>query len=147
MKTAAQGEQIMFNSIRIAAAIVALVAVISISAFFYLTREIAAPSQDVQESVVQLEMSDTSGSEVVGDALEFQVTGDLTINGMTQAITFNVTATLETADQLVGTAETTVNYADFNLSIPDVPFVASVQDSVVLSLDFVANAVDTATAA
>ncbi len=237
----------MFNSIRIAAAIVALVAVISIGAFFYLTREIAAPSQDIQVSVQQLETSDTSGSEVVfrisqdesqvgytinevlngadktvigtttevagdillnlsdlsqseigeisinartfatdddrrdnsvarfilqsesdenefitfvptsmsalpesaavGDTLEFEVKGDLTIAGLTQAITFDVTATLESEDQLVGTAQTAVNYADFNLSIPDVPFVASVEDSVVLTLDFVANAVDTATAA
>jgi polyisoprenoid-binding protein YceI len=237
----------MFNGLRIAAVIVALIAVISIGSFFYLTRDIAAPSQAVQTSVEQLETSDESGSEVVyrisqddsqaeyiinevlngadktvvgttnevagdillnlsdlsqseigeisinartfatdddrrdnsvarfilqsesddnefitfqptnisalpdnaavGDTLDFQATGDLTIAGMTQSVTFDVTATLETEDQVVGTAETTVNYADFNLSIPDVPFVASVEDQVVLTLDFVANAVDTSTAA
>jgi len=231
----------MTNIIRTAAAIVALVAVISIGAFFYLTREIAAPSVAVEDSVEQLATSDTSEivfrisqgdsqaeytinevlngadktvvgtttevagdillnlsdlsqseigeisinartfatdddrrdnsvarfilqsesdanefitfqptsmsalpeSAAVGDTLEFQVTGDLSIAGVTQVVTFNVTATLEAENQLLGTAETAVNYADFNLTIPDVPFVASVEDQVVLTLDFVANAVTT----
>ena len=220
---------------------VAIVAVISISGFLYLTREIAAPSQDVQSSVTQLETSSTSSEEMVfrisseesqveyiinevlngsdfmvvgvtnqvagdilinlsdpsqteigeiainartfetdedrrdnsvarfilkseedanefitftptsistlpasiavGDTLELEITGDLTIAGTTNSVSFSGTFTLESADQLVGSAETTVNYADFNLSIPDVPFVASVEDSVILRIAFVANAV------
>ena len=226
---------------------VAIVAVISISGFLYLTREIAAPSKDVQSSVTQLETSSTSSEEMVfrisseesqveyiinevlngsdfmvvgvtnqvagdilinlsdpsqteigeiainartfetdedrrdnsvarfilkseedanefitfmptsigtlpasiavGDTLELEITGDLTIAGTTNSVSFSGTFTLESADQLVGSAETTVNYADFNLSIPDVPFVASVEDSVILRIAFVANAVTSESAA
>ncbi|MCA0458302.1 MAG: YceI family protein [Chloroflexi bacterium] len=78
----------------------------------------------------------------VGDELALQVTGDLTIAGVTQSVTFDVTASLTSADQLVGHAEFTVALTDFNLTIPDVPFVASVEETVLLQLDFVANAVD-----
>lgn len=231
----------MTQGIRIMVVIVGTVAVLSVGAFFYLTREIAAPSANVEDSVEQLETSDESGSEIVfrisqdesqveytldevlngadktvvgttsevagdilvnlsdlsqaemgeisinartfatdderrdnsvarfilqsesdanefitfqptsvtaladsagvGDTLEFEVTGDLTIAGTTSAVTFDVTASLESEGRLVGQAETVVAYADFNLSIPDVPFVASVEDEVTLTLDFVANAV------
>jgi polyisoprenoid-binding protein YceI len=224
-----------------AVGIVAVVAVVSLAAFFYLTREIAAPSTDVQDSAVQLETADVSSSEVlfrisqvesqveynifevlngadktvvgttnqvagdillnlsdlsqsqigeisinartfatdedrrdnavarfilqsetdanefitfqptsisglpdsagVGDTVEFQVTADLTIAGVTQEVSFNVNATLESEEQLVGHAETIVQRSDFNLNIPDVPFVANVGDDVTLKIDFVANAV------
>ena len=77
----------------------------------------------------------------VGDSLEFQVTGDLTIAGTTQQVSFDVTATLQSDTKLVGHAETTVQRSAFNLTIPNVPFVANVGDTVTLKLDFVANAV------
>jgi polyisoprenoid-binding protein YceI len=231
----------MLRSIQITIAIVAVIAVVSLGAFFYLTREVAAPSEDVQNSVEQLETSSETSSEVVfrisqeesqveyniyellngsdktvvgttnevagdillntsdlsqtqigaisinartfatdedrrdnsvarfilqsedaanefitfeptsisgltasasvGDTLEFQVTGDLTISGTTNEVTFTVTATLETATRLVGHAETVVLRSDYGLNIPDVPFVANVGDEVTLKLDFVANAV------
>jgi polyisoprenoid-binding protein YceI len=82
----------------------------------------------------------------VGDALTFQITGDLTVAGVTNEVTFNVEATLESEAQLTGQAEAIITYADFNLSIPDVPFVASVEDNVILKLNFVANAVTSAEA-
>lgn len=227
----------MLRSIQIALAVIVVVGVVSIGAFLYLTREIAAPSTDVQESVEQLD--ETSSDEVVfrisqdesqveyniyellngadktvvgtttevagdilvnlsdptqsqvgeisinartfatdedrrdnsvarfillseanefitfeptsvtglpdavsaGDTLELQVAGDLTIAGVTNEVTFDVTATLESDERLVGNAEATVLRSDFNLTIPDVPFVANVGDEVTLKLDFVANAV------
>jgi hypothetical protein len=43
----------------------------------------------------------------------------------------------------VGHAEATVLRSDFNLTIPNVPFVASVGDDVTLKLDFIAAAVTT----
>ncbi len=81
----------------------------------------------------------------VGDSVEFTVTGDLTIAGTTQSATFTVTTTLESADKLVGSAETTVLRSDFGLTIPSVPFVANVGDQVTLKLNFVAAQVDTVT--
>ncbi len=231
----------MSRTLQIILGVMIVIAVVSIGGFFYLTRDVAAPTQDVQSSVEQIEVTDETGSEVVyrisqndsvaqyvinevlngadtrvvgttdqvagdilinladpsqsqvgeirinartfatdesrrdnsvarfilqsendanefitfvptaisglpesaeiGDTLSFQITGDLTIAGTTSAVTFEVTAALVSENQLTGSAATTVNYADFNLNIPDVPFVASVEDTVILSLDFVANAV------
>ncbi len=232
----------MPRNLRLAIGVVALVAVVSVGAFLYLTRGVALPSADVQASVEQLntsadssatlfriaqdesqaeynifevlngsdktvvgttsevagdiviDLNDLSQTEVgeiainartfatdedrrdnsvarfilqsesdanefitfqptainglpdsasVGDTLEFQVTGDLTIAGTTQPVTFDVTATLATADQLTGHAETVIQRSNFNLTIPSVPFVADVGEEVTLKLDFVANAVTT----
>lgn len=232
----------MPRNLRLAIGVVALVAVVSVGAFLYLTRGVALPSADVQASVEQLntsadssatlfrisqdesqaeynifevlngsdktvvgttseiagdiviDLNDLSQTEVgeiainartfatdeerrdnsvarfilqsesdanefitfqptaisglpdsasVGDTLEFQVTGDLTIAGTTQSVTFDVTATLASADQLTGHAETVIQRSDFNLTIPSVPFVADVGEEVTLKLDFVANAVTT----
>lgn len=83
-----------------------------------------------------------SVSAAVGDSVTLQVTGDLTIVGVTKSVTFDVTAALQSADQLTGSAQLSVLLTDFGLTIPDVPFVASVEDSVLLQLNFVANAVD-----
>ena len=77
----------------------------------------------------------------VGDTVTFQMTGDLTIAGTTHPVTFDVTATLASADQIQGSAQTIVQRSDFNLTIPNVPFVASVGDAVTLKFNFVANAV------
>lgn len=231
----------MSRGIQMVIGVVVIVAVVSIGAFFYLTRDIAAPSTSVQDSVEQLEVTDVTSGEVVfrisqddsqveyniyellngtdktvvgttsevagdialnlsdlsqievgaisinartfatdddrrdnavarfilqsesdanefitfqptsvnglpeniemGETLEFQITGDLTIAGVTQTTTFDLMATLETEDRLIGQAEAVVQRSDFNLSIPSVPFVANVGEDVTLKLEFVANAV------
>ncbi len=77
----------------------------------------------------------------VGDELTLKATGNLTIAGVTKEITIDVNAALKSQDQLAGQATVTVLRSDFNLTIPSVPFVANVGDSVILNLDFVANAV------
>ena len=202
----------MLRAMRIAAGVVAVIAVVSVGAFLYFTRGIALPSEDVQASAEQLEVSDTTSqtlfrisqddsqveyniyellngedktvvgatNEVAGDIvidlndLSQTSIGELSINARTfatdderrdnavarfillseeaanefitfdgtiQEVTFDVTATLETAEQLVGHAEAIVQRSDFNLSIPEVPSVANVGDDVTLMIDFVANAV------
>ena len=78
---------------------------------------------------------------LVGDTLEFQVTGDLTIAGTTSSVTFDVTASLNEDDQLRGTATATVLYSDFGIAIPNVPSVTSVSDEVVLTIHFLAERV------
>ncbi|MBZ0296883.1 MAG: YceI family protein [Anaerolineae bacterium] len=103
-------------------------------------------SDDYELIVFQpISISGLPDSASTGDTLEFQVSGDLTVTGVTQPITFDVTTTLETEDQLIGHAETTITRSDFSLSIPDVPFVASVEDELTLKLDFVANTVTSST--
>lgn len=79
-------------------------------------------------------------SAAVGEAVTFTVTGDLTIRDITRSVTFNVTATAVSETQLSGTASATIQRADFNLTIPNVPSVANVEEEVELYIDFVANA-------
>jgi polyisoprenoid-binding protein YceI len=74
----------------------------------------------------------------VDQSFTFQVTGDLTIKDTTRPATFEVTVTPSADGTLDGTASSTIRYADWNVSIPSVPFVASVDENVVLQLDFTA---------
>jgi polyisoprenoid-binding protein YceI len=75
----------------------------------------------------------------VGQPYTFQIVGDLTIRDVTKQVTFDVTATAATDSRLQGTASAAIAYADYDISIPQVPQVASVADQVRLELDFVAT--------
>ena len=63
-----------------------------------------------------------------------------TIRDVARDLTFDATITPVSGTQLDGTANTSIRYADWNLAIPQVPFVANVPDQVRLELDFVATA-------
>ena len=76
----------------------------------------------------------------VGDAFTFQVTGDLTIIDTTLPVTFDMTVTPVSEGSLQGSGAAVVQYKDFGISIPSVPFVAGVQDDVRLEIDFTAAA-------
>jgi polyisoprenoid-binding protein YceI len=87
------------------------------------------------------QISGLSGSATIGQSLQFQIAGDLTIQGVTQPVTFDVTAQAVSNSQISGTATATLQRSDFNLQIPSVPQVANVGAQVTLEIDFVANAV------
>jgi polyisoprenoid-binding protein YceI len=87
-------------------------------------------------SLTPTTLSGLPDSVSVGQPFTFQLTGDLTIRHTTRPVTFDVTATLGSDGMLTGTATSTVAYSDWGISIPNVPFVASVGDQVVLGLDF-----------
>jgi polyisoprenoid-binding protein YceI len=78
-------------------------------------------------------------SFAVGKPVTFQLHGDLTVHQVTLPETFTVTLKQDNATQLTGSATSTVNYADFKLVIPNIPFVSDVGKSVVLTLDFTAT--------
>lgn len=79
-------------------------------------------------------------SVAVGDSFTLQITGDLTISGTTNPVTFATVINVLADNQISGTATTQVLRSDFNLTIPSVPSVANVSDEVQLQLDFVAGA-------
>jgi polyisoprenoid-binding protein YceI len=85
-------------------------------------------------------ISGVPASVVVGDAFELQVSGDLTISGVTKPVTFVTTITVDAETQISGLATAQVLRSDFNLTIPSVPSVANVTDEVKLELEFVATA-------
>ena len=75
----------------------------------------------------------------VGDSARFTVTGDLTIKGTTQSVTFAVDASWPQQDRIEGSATATVDRTDFGIDIPNAPGVADVSEEVTLTLDFVAT--------
>lgn len=77
----------------------------------------------------------------IGETAEIEVTGDLTITGTTAEATFTGTVTLDSEDQISGSLEATVLRSTYGLTIPSVPFVAEVDDEVILTINFVANRV------
>lgn len=72
-----------------------------------------------------------------GETVEFTVTGDLTVKGVTNSETFDVTVTLVDASTIEGKATTTVSREAYGIGIPSVPGVANVGAEVALNLDFV----------
>lgn len=77
-------------------------------------------------------------SIAIGEAVTFQIVGDLKIRNITQSVTFDVTATAVSEDRLEGTATTVVTRTQFDLQIPNVPSVTNVSDEVTLQINFVA---------
>lgn len=79
------------------------------------------------------------GSASVGDTLDFMLTGDLTIRGVTNTEQFTVSATLVDEQTIEGIASTQVLRSDYEIGIPSVSSVADVTDEVMLELDFTAT--------
>lgn len=78
-------------------------------------------------------------SAAIGATVTFSIDGDLTIRDTTLPATFDITATVVSADQIDGSASTIINREAFDLSIPSVPNVANVEEEVELYIDFVAR--------
>lgn len=108
-----------------------------------LRSQILRSAQDEHEFIVfePRELSNWSADSVaVGDRQTFDVTGDLTVAGVTRSVTFAAAVTLESETQISGSASVNLLHADFGLVIPDVRSVANVTDDVDLILEFVARA-------
>lgn len=102
-------------------------------------------AQDENEFIVfePSELGNFSADSIaVGETIGFDISGNLTVRGVTQSVTFAAQVTLDSAEQISGSALTTVLYADFGLTIPEVPSVSWVADEVELRLDFVARAAE-----
>jgi polyisoprenoid-binding protein YceI len=65
----------------------------------------------------------------------FQLTGNLTIHGVTKPVTWDVTAK-KSGNQLTGTASTVIKLVDFGMTPPKVPVVLSIEDNITLEVDF-----------
>lgn len=84
--------------------------------------------------------SGPSGAVVVGDTVRFGITGDLTIRGSTNEVTFDVEVTFQDEATITGSASVVVLRSAFGIGIPSVPGVADVSDEVRLRLTFRATA-------
>ncbi len=76
----------------------------------------------------------------VGETLTFSIAGDLAIIGIFHPVTFAVTAVAESPTRITGTATATIDRTQWELAIPRVQGVANVDESVLLEVNFVAEA-------
>jgi polyisoprenoid-binding protein YceI len=84
-----------------------------------------------------------SGKITNGEPVTFQITGNLTVRGVTREnTTFAMTVTPVNDTRLEGSGSTDVLYTDFGMSIPSAPGVANVTEAVKLEIDFVATIPD-----
>lgn len=72
-----------------------------------------------------------------GDTLEFSITGDLMIKGVTNEEAFDVAATLVNPSTITGSARATISRDTYGIGIPSVASAVNVSDDVVLALEFV----------
>lgn len=77
----------------------------------------------------------------LGEAIHFQVAGDLPLRGITRSVTFDVTVTPVSELEVRGLAHTTIQRADYDLLQA---FLADrgVSEEIILELEFVARAIE-----
>ncbi len=99
--------------------------------------------QDAYEFITfaPTELRGLPASVTVGDTVEFEVVGDLTIRDITLSTVWAASVTLTSQDQISASASTEVLRSDYALEIPSVPRVAGVDDDVLLTIEFAAQAV------
>ena len=83
-----------------------------------------------------LDMSDLTNLN--SNDIEFQMVGDLTIHGVTKSKTWNVAAKSELGS-IKGNASISFPFSDFDMDIPNLFFIISVEDKITLELDFDVN--------
>ena len=79
-----------------------------------------------------------TGEASNGSGVEFTITGDLTIKGITQPVTFDVSVAKVDDDTIEGSAVANITRDVFAIGIPSVPSVADVANEVLVALEFVA---------
>lgn len=85
------------------------------------------------------ELSGMPDSVAVGDEVEFEVMGALTVREVTNPVLFIVTLRVISETELSGSAATILVVEDYELRIPDVPSVANVGEEFIVEFDFVAR--------
>jgi polyisoprenoid-binding protein YceI len=80
-------------------------------------------------------------SVTIGTPFDFKITGTLDLHGVSKEVTFDATVTPVSETQLSGVAQVEIVYGDWGIQILRLPQqVASVEDTTILKLEFVANA-------
>ena len=104
--------------------------------------QILEADQDKYEfaDFIPVELLQLPSSIAVGDSVDFQIRGNLTVHGVTREVIFDATLTIVSNSHIEGNAQATVRYQDFDMTIPEAPGVAKVSDQVELEISFVAQA-------
>ncbi len=68
---------------------------------------------------------------------EFTINGDLTVREVTRPVAWQTVATFD-GNSVTGTAKTNFTFGEFEMEVPDLFFIVSLEDNIRLELDFVA---------
>lgn len=79
---------------------------------------------------------------VIGETMQLEIVGNLTLLDVTREVTFALTVVAISETRLEGRGSVTIFYADYGITIPEVPSVAGVDDDLLLEIEFAAVAVD-----
>ena len=99
--------------------------------------------QSSQHPVITFSPTALSGlpdAAAIGDEIQFEITGDLTVRELSKPVLFSVTMQIVSESELRGSASTVVAMDAFGLTIPQVPSVANVGEEFIVEFDFVARA-------
>lgn len=99
-------------------------------------------SEDPANEFIVFKTTGVSGlpSEIVtGAEFPFQITGDLTIKGVTKSVVFDAKGMMGADGTFSGSAQKLIAYKDFGITVPDLPFLAHVDDTVTLAVHIVAK--------
>lgn len=69
--------------------------------------------------------------------VEFTINGDLTVREVTRQVAWQTVATFD-GNSVTGTAKTNFTFGEFEMEVPDLFFIVSLEDNIRLELDFVA---------
>jgi YD repeat-containing protein len=98
----------------------------------YIKRNTLETSKYPQATFVPKSITGLSWPLPTSGQAQFQLTGDLTVHGVTKTVTWQVTATFN-QNTVQGTATTQVTFEDFGMQPPKVPVVLRVEDNLVLT--------------
>ena len=107
----------------------------------YVSRNILQTSQYPDAVFVPKEVKGLPWPLPQSGVLSFQVSGDLTLHGVTKPVTWDVSGTI-TNGEAIGTAKTSFTFEDFNLNQPRVPVVLSVVDNITLEVNIALKGVN-----
>ena len=70
--------------------------------------------------------------------VEFTIEGDLTVRDVTRPVEWETVATFD-GNNVSGTAKTNFTFGEFEMEVPDLWFIVSLEDNIRLELEFVAG--------
>lgn len=104
----------------------------------YIQQNTLQTSQFPTAEFVPTEVRGLAATLPASGPLTFQMAGDLTVHGVTRPVVWDVQAQMAGAEA-TGTARTPVTLADFGMAKPSVARIISIDDTIVLEIDFQAS--------
>ena len=102
-------------------------------------RNNALESNKFPEAIFEINiMEGLNGPLPTSGEINLRLIGDMTIHGVTKEITWTLLANIENED-IKGIAKTSIDFDTFDIKKPSLPFILTLDDTLLLELDFIAR--------